>query len=107
MKLIRRLGAGLLLMVAFGSGDAAAEVKAISRANCLGFVNESITYDRPNSEAFKALRPADTSHWAPSSHSMCLARQTMVASLGGSGQVINPIRNECSCVGTTPGYSTG
>jgi hypothetical protein len=29
------------------STDAHAVMKAISRANCLGFVNESITYDRP------------------------------------------------------------
>lgn len=29
-----------------------ASVKAISRANCLGFVNESITYDRPGFRSF-------------------------------------------------------
>jgi hypothetical protein len=32
--------------------SAEARVKALSRANCLGFVNESITYDRPDLQAF-------------------------------------------------------
>ncbi|GEM_PF-1244862 len=30
-----------------------AEIKPLSRANCLGFVNESITYDRPYMNIFQ------------------------------------------------------
>ncbi len=62
MKSIKRLGPGLLLMIAFGSGNAAAEVKAISRANCLGFVNESITYDRPQ---FRSIQGSAASRHIP------------------------------------------
>jgi len=47
MRLPRCAGAGLLLVSMLSTNEAAAEVKALSRANCLGFVNESVTYDRP------------------------------------------------------------
>lgn len=43
----RILGLSLLTVSAFYSAAVHAEVKALSRANCPGFVNESITYDRP------------------------------------------------------------
>ncbi|WP_125360261.1 hypothetical protein [Stenotrophomonas sp. 278] len=38
---------GVLGLGVFSSAEASAAMKAISRANCLLFVNESITYDRP------------------------------------------------------------
>jgi hypothetical protein len=39
-------------MFALMNTPAEARVKALSRANCLGFVNESITYDRPDLQPF-------------------------------------------------------
>lgn len=35
------------------AGNAAAEVKALSRANCIGFINESVTYERPSFATFR------------------------------------------------------
>ena len=35
------------------AGNAAAEVKALSRANCIGFINESVTYERPQFRNFQ------------------------------------------------------
>ena len=48
MTLTKRIAATALAVVgAFGAAEASAAMKAISRANCALFVNESITYDRP------------------------------------------------------------
>jgi hypothetical protein len=35
------------------TNTAAAEVKALSRANCIGFINESVTYERPQFRNFQ------------------------------------------------------
>jgi hypothetical protein len=42
------------------AGNAAAEIKALSRANCIGFINESVTYERPQFRNFQG--PAVTRH---------------------------------------------
>ncbi|WP_282297084.1 MULTISPECIES: hypothetical protein [unclassified Stenotrophomonas] len=48
MTLTQRVAAtALAVMGALGAAEASAAMKAISRANCAFFVNESITYDRP------------------------------------------------------------
>lgn len=48
MKSMKGIGTAVLTTAALlGSAEASAAMKAISRANCLLFVNESITYDRP------------------------------------------------------------
>ena len=39
--------------VACLAGNASAEVKALSRANCIGFINESVTYERPQFRNFQ------------------------------------------------------
>lgn len=58
----------LISLTLFFSTPAFAEVKAISRANCvIGIVNESITYDRPQ------LRPFNGS--VTSTHTLSLGTQ--------------------------------
>jgi hypothetical protein len=49
-----------LMLMSF---PAKAEVKAISRANCLGFVNESITYDRPDLRNFHGGAISEHKPW--------------------------------------------
>ncbi len=41
------VAASLLGLGVFASAEASAAMKALSRANCVLAVNESITYDRP------------------------------------------------------------
>lgn len=43
------LGAALACL----AGNAAAEAKALSRANCIGFINESVTYEPPQFRNFQ------------------------------------------------------
>lgn len=57
---IHHLGAGLLVMLAFGSGRALAEVKAVSGANCLGFVNAGPVIIRPGANARAWIPHMDT-----------------------------------------------
>lgn len=43
-----QIGVAILAVAATATWtEASAVMKALSRANCLGFVNESVTYDRP------------------------------------------------------------
>lgn len=62
MKSTKVLGYSILLMSGFTGWNASAEVKAISRANCMGFVNESITYDRPQ---FRSIQGSAASRHIP------------------------------------------
>ncbi|MEE7546599.1 hypothetical protein HF319_05730 [Xanthomonas sp. Kuri4-1] len=47
MKKIKLVSAFSLVLGTFGLPSAQAAIGALSRANCVGFVNESVTYDRP------------------------------------------------------------
>ncbi|WP_312236889.1 hypothetical protein [Stenotrophomonas sp.] len=53
MNHFKRAGFGSLILAGAICGDATAAVKALSRANCLGWINESITYERPQFRNFQ------------------------------------------------------
>ncbi|MCC7633069.1 hypothetical protein [Stenotrophomonas rhizophila] len=54
-----RLSVVLTALLASASAPAAADIGTLSRANCLGFVNESVTYDRPQLRNFYGTALSD------------------------------------------------